>query len=263
MMGMLDFKSDTSISPSRADGLLSFQHVVKRGYGQFDQDSLFDMATGEAFPCEHVVIAHIFQPRWQKFLPLFTALTSIDDVPNSLMLYRPVAWAFDRGKLCIQVNSVGRMSFHLFDEDLRDINLASKAYALQTVPRLTDEAVEELDLTFGDLDGQEVQFPAGSTMRPSKRLLALHAYGAWLKAWSLYPNIEFPIPRHIFSDDETNGANRPDLGFSIEQWMLSVHASLPVRKSRQSPWDTTLTWHGSLTCNGGLLQGYLLVVANA
>jgi hypothetical protein len=241
MMGMLDFQSDPSTLQSRDEGLLGFQHVVKREYSQFDLDNVFDMATGQSFPHEHVAITHIFQPRWRKFLPLFTSSTSIDDVPNSLMLYKPVAWAFNQGKLCIQVDSVGRMSFHLFDDDLREVSLASKA-CLQPEPRPTDEVIGkhnltfgEYDLTFGDLDGKEVQIPVGSAMRPSKRLLALHAYAAWLKAWSLHPSIQFPIPRHIFSDDEAIDTNRPALGYSIEQWRLAVHPNLPVSKLHQSP----------------------------
>jgi hypothetical protein len=175
------------------------------------------MATGETFLPKCMVITYIFQSRWWKYLPLFTSLVNIDDVHNGLMLYMPVAWAFDRGKLCIQVDSMGRMSFHLFDDDLRDISLASKARLLQIPPQSTDEVNGELDFTFGDLEGKEVQFPAGSTMWPSKQLLALHAYAAWLKTWSLHPNIQFPVPRHIFFDDGANDTNRPALGFSIEQ----------------------------------------------
>jgi hypothetical protein len=123
MMGMLDLKSDTSVLQSRDERLLGFQDVVKREYNQFDQDDLFDMATGETFLHERVAITHIFQSRWRKFLPLFTSSANIDDVRNGLMLYEPVAWAFNRGKLCNQVDSVGRMSFHLFD-GVRDVSLA-------------------------------------------------------------------------------------------------------------------------------------------
>jgi hypothetical protein len=221
--------------------LLGFQELVKQEYSQVDQDDLFDMATGETFLPERMVITHIFQSRWRKYLPLFTSSVNIDDVRNGLMLYTPVAWAFNWGKLCIQVDSVGRMTFHLFDDDLRDVSLASKARSLQITPRSTEEADGELDLTFGeldftfgDLDGKEVQFPAGSTMRPSRRLLALHAYAAWLKTWSLHPHTQFPVPQHIFFNDEANGTNRPALGFSIEQWRLAVHPNLPVSRSRQS-----------------------------
>jgi hypothetical protein len=248
MMGMLDLKSDTSILQGQDERLLGFQELVKQEYSQVDQDDLFDMATGETFLPERMVITHIFQSRWWKYLPLFTSSVNIDDVRNGLMLYTPVAWAFDRGKLCIQVDSVGRMTFHLFDDDLRNVSLASKARSLQVPPRSTDEVNGELDLTFGELDftfgdleGKEVQFPAGSTMRPSKWLLALHAYAAWLKTWSLHPNIQFPVPQHIFFDNGANDTSRPALGFSIEQWRLAVHPNLPVSRSRQS-----------LTCNSDM-----------
>jgi hypothetical protein len=246
MMSMLDFESDTSLSQSRDESLLSFQRVVKREYGQFDEDNLFDMATGETFPYGRVVVTHIFQRKWQKFLRLFTSSTKMDDASNSLMLYRPVAWAFNRGKLCINVDSVGRMSFHLFDGSLRDINLASKARSLEIPPRLADEVVggeTKLDLTFGgisaltfgpdaltfgDLDGQEVHFPVGSKMRPSKRLLALHGYAAWLKAQSLDPDIECPIPQFNFLAEETNGTKGQDPTLLVEQWRMGVHATPPV-----------------------------------
>ena len=239
MMSILGFKSDASTSQSQDEGSLSFYHDVKREYSQFDQASIFDMATGGNFPHEHVVVTPIFQPSWRKFLPLLTSSKNINDAPNGLILYKPVAWAFSWGKLCIEVDRVGRMSFHLFDDDLRYVSMASKT---KTTPRSADEVTRELDFTFGDfdptfgdLDGKEVQFPEGSMMRPSKPLLALHAYASWLKAWSLQPNIEFPIPQHIFSDNEGKGTDGANLGYSIKQWILTVHASLPVSHSCQSP----------------------------
>ena len=224
-MSILDFKSGSSASHPQDEGLQSFHCAVTREYGQFDEDNLFDMATGETFPHECMVMTHIFQSRWQKFLPLFTSSTDINGVANSLMLYKPVAWAFNRGKICIQIDSVGRMSFHLFDGNLRDINLAHKAHSLQITSRLADEVVggpTQLDLTFGDLDGRELCFPVGSMMRPSKRLLAVHAYAAWLKAWALDPSIEFPIPQYNFSDEETNSTKGQALDFIIEQWRIGV-----------------------------------------
>ena len=90
-------------------------------------------------------------------------------MPNGLMLYKPVAWAFKQGKLCIEVDAQGRMSFRLFDHDLCYVSMASKACALQITPQSTDEVIGELDPkfgdfdpTFGDLNGKEVRFPEGS-----------------------------------------------------------------------------------------------------
>jgi hypothetical protein len=93
----------------------------------------------------------------------------------------------------------------------------------------------KLDLTFGDLEGQEVQFSVGSTSWPSKQLLALHLYAAWLKAWSLNPNVKPPIPQYNFSDEEMNTAKGQALNFMIEQWNMKVQASLTVSISCQSP----------------------------
>ena len=119
MMRTLDFKSDaSSVQQCQDEGLLSFHNGMKQEYGQLDQDSLFDMATGDNFPHEDVGVTCIFQPSWQKFLPLLTSLMNINNVPNGLMLYKPVAWAFKWGKLCIKVDAQGRMSFCLFDHDL-------------------------------------------------------------------------------------------------------------------------------------------------
>lgn len=119
MMHILDFKGDaSSVQQCQDEGLLSFHNGMKREYGQLDQDSLFDM-TGDNFPHEDVGVTRIFQPSWRKFLPLLTSPMNINDVPNGLMLYKPVAWAFKQGKLCIEVDAQGRMSFRLFDHDLR------------------------------------------------------------------------------------------------------------------------------------------------
>lgn len=121
MTSILHFENVTSVPQTCDGGLNGFKHLMQQEYGQFDQNNLFDMATGATFPNWCVAVTHIFPYRWQKFLPQFTSLNNIDDVDNSLMLYQPVAWAFNRAKLCIQVDSAGVMLFHLFHAELRDI----------------------------------------------------------------------------------------------------------------------------------------------
>ena len=157
------------------------------------------------------------------------------------------------GEAVHEVDAQGRMSFRLFDHDLCYVSMASKACALQITPRSTDEVIGELDPkfgdfdpTFGDLNGKEASFPEGSMMQPSKSLLTLHPYASWLKAWSLHPDIEFPIPRHIFSDDEGKGTNRVALSYSIRQWVMTVHPGLHVSGSCQSPCHAALTCHVSM-----------------
>jgi hypothetical protein len=243
MTNILNFENITSVSQSLHGRWHRFKHLVVQEYGQFDQNNQFDMATRETFP--NVVVTHIFPYRWQKFLPQFTSLNKIDDVGNGLMLYQPVTWAFNQAKLCIQVDSAGRMFFHLFDEELCDLRLASKACSLQAVAAQDDEVLgiggTELNATFGDL---AVQFPVDSTVRPSKRLLALHAYAAGLQARSLSPNVQLTIPQYNFLDDETTGQA---LYFFIDLWRKAVRDGPPVSKSCGSACHAILTCCGSLT----------------
>ena len=227
MTSILHFENVTSVPQTRDGGRNGFKHLVQQEYGQFDQNNMFDMATGAAFPNQCVVVIYIFPYRWLKFLPQFTSLNNIDDVGNSLMLYQPVAWAFNRAKLCIQVDSAGVMLFHLFDAELRDIRLASKANSLQMVAAQDDGRDTELELSmkFGDLHGQAVQFPVDSTVRPSKRLLALHAYAAWLQARSLNPGVELTVPQQNFLNDETTGQA---IYFLVDLWRNNVQDGPPV-----------------------------------
>jgi hypothetical protein len=130
----------------------------------------------------------------------------IDDLRNGLLLYKPVEKAFDAAKLCIEVNPEGKMTFHLFDEDLRDLELADYACRLRKQANCGDrrlEAEEDLHITFGDLDGQEVYFPNGVEMRPSKRLLAVHAVAAHWVAKDMALDHQITDVQFDTSDDES------------------------------------------------------------
>ena len=76
------------------------------------------------------------------------------------------------------------MTFHLLDQDLYDIILAEKACNLRDEAGCGNRHLDEeknLQMTFGDLDGQPVKFPEGIVMQPSKRLLGLHAvFAQWV-----------------------------------------------------------------------------------
>lgn len=104
--------------------------------------------------------------------------------------------------------------------------LASKANSLQMAAAQDDGRDTELELstTFGDLHRQAVQFPVDSTVQPSKRLLALHAYAAWLQAQSLNPGVELTVPPHNFLDNETTGQA---IYFLIDLWRNNVHDGPP------------------------------------
>jgi hypothetical protein len=47
-----------------------------------------------------------------------------------LLLYKPVEVAFDQGKICIEVDGVGRMRFALLDQSIRDKKLVDLACEL-------------------------------------------------------------------------------------------------------------------------------------
>ena len=111
VMQTLDFENVTNASHAQ-DG--DFREPLKEVYGFSDNEKksdLWDMATGEYFCPGCVIAAHIFQYRWQRFLPILSSFTDIHDVHNGLLLYKPVEWAFDQAKLCIQVNKTGAMTF--------------------------------------------------------------------------------------------------------------------------------------------------------
>ena len=219
----LKFESISTASQSRKITQKIFRSSLKDLYDRQipDDGLLFDMATGRRLPCALVVAAHIFQHKWQDRLPQFTLLNNIDDMGNGLLLYRPVEKAFDAAKLCIEVNPKGKMTFRLFDEDLRDIELAEYARQLREATGGGDrrlEAEEDLHITFGDLDGEELHFPDGIEMRPLKRLLALHAVAAhWtardnaLTSGRQISDVQFDV-----SDDENAEATIKNL--SILKW---------------------------------------------
>lgn len=163
-----------------------FKGQLKGVYGDApEQGVLFDMATGKYLPT--VVASHIFQHRWAKFLQVFTGLNDVNDVRNGLFLYRPVEVAFDEAQISIRAKN-GQIRFWLLDETIRDKKLVDVAQTIRRTANIDPTLRGEegsLTTTFGDLDGQELHFPPNSTVRPSKRLLAVYAYAAWIEAKKL------------------------------------------------------------------------------
>jgi hypothetical protein len=215
----LNFKDATTASQNREEVQLGFMTLLKQGYGQPEQGDLFDMATGEHLPHHAVVATHIFQRKWQNQLPYYTSLKDIDNIHNGLLLYKPVEWAFDRAKLCIEVNSEGQMSFLLLDNGLRGVKLVGKACELREESACGNRPIgteSDLQTTFGDLDGQQVHFLIGIVMRPSKGLLGLHAVASWMAARHFEPNCKISVPPCNASDDETAAQSIKHI--SINAW---------------------------------------------
>ncbi|KAF5387796.1 hypothetical protein D9615_000180 [Tricholomella constricta] len=205
LRALLNFEDATNASRERSETQVTFKALLREEYHQPEDGKLFDMATGRRLPHSTVAASHIYQHKWRKELWRFTTLTDINDPLNGLLLYRPVEWAFDRAKICVQVKSSNQMTFRLLDQSLRDTLLADKACDLRHEAgrgnkRLVDET--DLDMTFGDLDGHPLQFPDGVVMRPSRRLLGLHAILAHSAAQDKEPHHRIPEIEYDTSGDK-------------------------------------------------------------
>ena len=112
--------------------------------------------------------------------------------------------AFDKAQISIQAKN-GQFRFLLLDEKICDIKLVDDAQTIcrkaNKDPTLWGEEVS-LIMTFGDLDGPELHFPLNSIVRPSKWLLAVYAYAAWIEAKKLGYTSSSP-PDVSVSDDES------------------------------------------------------------
>jgi len=200
----LEFQKIKTPSQSQAD--TEFKRLLKKSYGQHEWGMIHDMATGRNLVHSTVTGAHIFQRNWRKTLPQHSSFNEedINGVQNGLLLYKPVESIFDEGRICIEVDNTGEMKFYLLDQSIRNRKLVDFAYELRQGNNHEDgyaEGEAAIDTTFGDLDGDRVKFPSGSTMRPAKRLLAVHAITAWAKHCEK-SNARIRIPEFDTSDDE-------------------------------------------------------------
>jgi hypothetical protein len=215
LLKILDFDGVSVVSQGRSNNLaaMKFKDAVKSAYDQrppLKQPSWFDMATGRHF--RHIEASHIFQYRWRKYMRNFS---SIEDINNGLRLYKPVHWAFNRAKLCIEIKG-GDFKFRLLDPSLKTIKLTHKADEIHERARNDDE---DFSTTFGDLDGKRVFFPPACSMRPSKRLLSLHAYASWLWACHLSPNSKTSPPSWNISDLSGDELTESTIGVIQEEWV--------------------------------------------
>lgn len=237
----LNFEDATAASQSRTPAQAEFKRRLKLEYHQPVNGNLFDMATGTSLPHGSVIAAHIFQHKWGKALLQFTSMTNINDPCNGLLLYKPVEWAFDRAKICVEVKSGDKMTFRLLDEDLRDTLLVDKACHLRDERgggNQPPKGEENLRMTFGDLDEQPLKFPEGTVMRPSKRLLGLHAASARKTAQAREPLRRIKEVAYDTSDDETTKN-----AITILQWRKEVALGGPVSVSHLPFGNAILTCH--------------------
>lgn len=188
----LNFDDATAASHRHGNSLLKFKTLLEGEYQEPAQEGLFNMVTGHYLPCDLVVASYIFLYKWRNRIFQHMDFRDINDVQNGLLLYKPVEWAFNRAKMCIEVDDMGRMTFCLLDYDLYNVKFIDKDAELQSErPTFGGTTVQ---MTFGDLDKQEVWFPERSATRPSHQLLGLHAITAWVGAQRNMPNSEIIVP---------------------------------------------------------------------
>jgi hypothetical protein len=224
LKALLNFEDATIASRNRGDTQFPFRQSLLHEYDPQVDNNVFDMATGMRLPEKTVVASHIFQHKWRNELSRFTTLRDVNDVRNGLLLYKPVEWAFDRAKLCVEVKQpYGEMTFRLFDSALRNVKLADMARQLRDRNGSGNHPFDEekeLHTTFGDLDGAPLQFPDWATMRPSKRLLGLHAIAAQWTAQDKDPKHRIPNVECDSSGDEVT--ERAVRNYSIVAWRENV-----------------------------------------
>lgn len=163
----------------------------------------YDMATGRVLPSKYTIGSHIYAHRWKINLLTTFPLSITNDPRNGLILYKPVELAFDRAQVCIdvKVSTSGQLdlfTFRLLDESLRHQDLGEYAKELPGAPSIQQIS---FNTTFGDLDKQKLHWPPTSQFRPSRRLLALHAFIAVHKArdWYGYKETQ-PFPYDVSGD---------------------------------------------------------------
>ena len=222
----LNFDEATAASESQSSSRLRFKNILQVEYDQPDQGDLFDMATGRYLSRNLVLPVHIFLYKWRHRISYYSTIDNVDDVRNGLLLCRPVEWAFNRAKVCIEVDDAGMMLFRLLDHDLSDVKLFDEACELRRESGEQPTGNEEdLQMTFGDLDGREVLFPTGSKNRPSPRLLGIHAVAAWIVTRSYACDSELPIPKINALD---GGTYRPSLDIFVDAWRHGVSELLSI-----------------------------------
>ena len=109
----------------------------------------------------------------------------------------------DRALLCVLITG-GELRFQLFCQELEDTKLVDQAVELRCLSRHPSTLTREeanIQTTFGDLDGKPVVFPPGSTMRPSRRVLLLHAIASWASFCTSNPRLQIPLPTYDMDND--------------------------------------------------------------
>ena len=134
----------------------------------------------------HLVIgAHLFKREWSDMAKMLLDIDSVDDARNGLLLYKPLEWAFNTGRLMVVAES-GEFIVRLLDPAIREVALHAKATQL-----LHKSGVEQATLlgtltrdyplpdelsTFGALHDARARLVLPCGLRPWRRCLCFHAH---------------------------------------------------------------------------------------
>jgi hypothetical protein len=134
----------------------------------------------------HLVIgAHLFKREWSDVAKMLLDIDSVDDARNGLLLYKPLEWAFDTGRLMV-VAASGEFVVRLLDPAIREVALHDKATQLlhkseveqaKLLGTLTrDYPLPKERSTFGALHDTRARLVLPCGLRPWRRCLCFHAH---------------------------------------------------------------------------------------
>ena len=120
----------TFFLPIWTDSLLSSRGIFLLHGPSIGLEEMESMLIDADVGSSTIVAAHVFQRTWDLCASTSFEDSDIDNVRNGLLLYKPVEWAMDRGKIYVGVDPMGSMRFHLLDQALQETKLRDHAFAL-------------------------------------------------------------------------------------------------------------------------------------
>ena len=163
-----------------------FRTKLIRAYGAklSDEKKLRCMLLNTPLPSNDVIAVHLFRWRWKDKCHRLS-FDDIDDTRNGLLLYKPIEWAFDAGRICFWKDEDGSLRLKLLDPSLRSVNIVNKARALQGTYFVEPVGSVVLGKTFGDIEGYPLVITG--LHQPYMRCLWFQAFQARkraiLKGW--------------------------------------------------------------------------------
>jgi hypothetical protein len=136
----------------------------------------------------HLVIgAHLFKHEWSFVAKEVLDIDDVDDIRNGLLLYKPLEWAFDTGRLTFVLDA-GAFIVRVLDPSIRELSLHAKAAQLlckspeqraqQLATLQRDWPLPEALSTFGALHDAPARLALPTGFCPWRRCLCFHAHVA-------------------------------------------------------------------------------------